>query len=679
MTMDVSIRLRLENQLSKEAQKAEKDLKDLGKAAKKLGGNSSDKFERDLADVGNKARRATTDVDRLNDQARKLNNVKTDRSRDQIRKLGDAATRMDGPAGRLHGPLKRLGGVAASAFAGLLAFASLDGAIRALSRFKDEAYAIEETIARLGVTLERYDPEFRQQVQDSNAKLSIRYGVKQGEINQARDVLARGGMDAKTSEGVIEPVIATSKATGSSPDAWAEAAMALINQLNVSIEDLPKAFDMMVKGDKLGAFSAEDMARNFPQIAAATKSSGREGLDAVAEMVAQAQIIRRGFGSSSEAATAQREILNKLFSPEVIKNFADSGMDMEKLNTQSTAENRPLVDVVIETIEKKGLGDKFGLGDLVRDTNARAALEQMKMNIQLYKEWLAEIAGANNIVSEDLQNIQQLPIERQRRREAARNEIWRKSGSTFGGIIEPFSDFFSRLLSDEYDKIRSNEEKDETVHKYEDRLKAATAEKADLEARMKTDPTSVPGGAWQIADLKAEISRLNVWLQNLRAEADAQSDNPAADSGPKFNELGVDPNRQKGVIPVPVPRPDPSGQILEKTRSGLSGSFGPEAEKSMQDYKKKISIEGDEAAGIARQKAQAIKAAFSFTATPTISPRLVEPSRGGSRSGGTNVAIHQTISGAGNPERVAAAANRRQDRAIRQARAGALYDTGAYA
>jgi hypothetical protein len=168
----------------------------------------------------------------------------------------------------------------------------------------------------------------------------------------------------------------------------------------------------------------------------------------------------------------------------------------------------------------------------------------------------------------------------------------------------------------------------------------------------------------------------------------------------------------QGVIPTPLPRPDPNGpdQIVtnrstatisdveetenfganetsepqEAARSALSRSFGPEAEKSMEDYKKKISIEGDEAAGIARQKAEAIKAAFSFTATPTIAPRLVEPSRpaggqSGRSAGTTNVNINQNISGAGNPERVAAAANRRQDRAIRQARAGALYDTGAYA
>jgi len=631
MTMDVSLRLRLENQLSREAQKAEKDLKDLSKAARKMGGNSTDRFERDLADVGNKARRAKADVDRLNDQARKLNTIRTDRSREQIRKLGDAANRMDGPASRLHGPLKRLGGVAASAFAGLFAFASLDGAIRALSRFKDEAYAIEETIARLGVTLERYDPEFRQQVQDSNAKLSIRYGVKQGEINQAREVLARGGMDAKTSAGVIEPVIATSKATGTSPEAWAEAAMALVNQLGVTVEELPQAFDMMVKGDKLGGFSAEDMARSFPQLAAVTKSTGRTGLDAVAEMVAQAQIIKRATGTSSEAATAQREILNKLFSPEVIKNFAENGMDMKQLANQASTENRPLVDVVIETIEKKGLGDKFDLAGLVQDTNARLALEALKSNIAEYRQFVEAIAGATGVVDYDLQNIQNLPIEKERRREAARNEAWRKSGTMFGEVVEPFSDFFSRLLSEEYDKIRTSEEKDDTILKYEDRLKAATAEKADLEARMKADPTAVPGGAFQIADLKAEISRLTVWLEKLRPEA------TASDSGPQLNELGVDPNRRKGGIPIPVPRPDP---LMDKTKSGLSGSFGPEAEKSMQDYKKKISIGGDEAAGIARQKAQAIKAAFSFTDTPTISPRLIEPSRGTGRSSGTNVAIH---------------------------------------
>jgi TP901 family phage tail tape measure protein len=575
MTMDVSLRLRLENQLSREAQKAEKDLKDLSKAARKMGGNSTDRFERDLADVGNKARRAKADVDRLNDQARKLNTIRTDRSREQIRKLGDAANRMDGPASRLHGPLKRLGGVAASAFAGLFAFASLDGAIRALSRFKDEAYAIEETIARLGVTLERYDPEFRQQVQDSNAKLSIRYGVKQGEINQAREVLARGGMDAKTSAGVIEPVIATSKATGTSPEAWAEAAMALVNQLGVTVEELPQAFDMMVKGDKLGGFSAEDMARSFPQLAAVTKSTGRTGLDAVAEMVAQAQIIKRATGTSSEAATAQREILNKLFSPEVIKNFAENGMDMKQLANQASTENRPLVDVVIETIEKKGLGDKFDLAGLVQDTNARLALEALKSNIAEYRQFVEAIAGATGVVDYDLQNIQNLPIEKERRREAARNEAWRKSGTMFGEVVEPFSDFFSRLLSEEYDKIRTSEEKDDTILKYEDRLKGRHGREEPTSNR--TDESRPDRGARRRVPDRRPQGRNRPPDGLARKTAARQRTHPIA--GLNSMSLASIPTAEKAGSRSPCAASMIGPHARQDQVRAFRFSFGPEAEE----------------------------------------------------------------------------------------------------
>ncbi|PWV97695.1 minor tail protein [Hoeflea marina] len=386
---------------------------------------------------------------------------------------------------------------------------------------------------------------------------------------------------------------------------------------------------MMVKGDKLGAFSAEDMARNFPQIAAVTKSTGREGLDAVAEMVAQAQIIRRGFGSSSEAATAQREILNKLFSPEVIKNFAESGMNMESLNKKATAENRPLVDVVIEAIEKNGLGDKFDLAGLVQDTNARAALEALKMNGDLYKEMLGQISGANGVVDKDLQTVQELPIEKERRREAARNEGWRKLGEVWGGVSAPFADFFSRMLSDEFDKLRTNEDRDAQISTYQKRIEEARATKSQIEA----NPSNYPGADFQIADLKAEISRLETAISALKSQSGA----------------------------------------------ALGQSLGPAAEKSMQDYKEKISIEGDAAIGIAKEKAAQLKAAFSFTATPTISPRFGGSSGSPAAAQPAGLSLTQHISGTGNPERVAAAASRRQDRAIRTARAGALHDMGSLA
>jgi orotidine-5'-phosphate decarboxylase len=104
-------------------------------------------------------------------------------------------------------------------------------------------------------------------------------------------------------------------------------------------------------------------------------------------------------------------------------------------------------------------------------------------------------------------------------------------------------------------------------------------------------------------------------------------------------------------------------------------------DQEMDEYKSKLTSEGEAALAISEEYARRMQRALSFTATPTIKPQLVEPGRpaGSGKQAASNININQSISGAGNPERVAAAANRRQDRAIRQARAGALYDTGAYA
>lgn len=59
MTIDVSLRLRLQNQLSKDAKVAERDLKELRGEAQKLGNsNGADKLGRNIRDVGREANRA---------------------------------------------------------------------------------------------------------------------------------------------------------------------------------------------------------------------------------------------------------------------------------------------------------------------------------------------------------------------------------------------------------------------------------------------------------------------------------------------------------------------------------------------------------------------------------------------------------------------------------------------
>ncbi len=58
--MDVSLRVRLENQVSKDAKVATRDLKKLGDAAQKVGSRSGNKLEKDLADIGRNSRKGNT-------------------------------------------------------------------------------------------------------------------------------------------------------------------------------------------------------------------------------------------------------------------------------------------------------------------------------------------------------------------------------------------------------------------------------------------------------------------------------------------------------------------------------------------------------------------------------------------------------------------------------------------
>ena len=75
---DVSMRLRLINDLSKEARKAEADLKDIGDAAKKLGNVRTGNLDKSLADVGKKANAAGKDLKGLQKDIDKLGKAKID-------------------------------------------------------------------------------------------------------------------------------------------------------------------------------------------------------------------------------------------------------------------------------------------------------------------------------------------------------------------------------------------------------------------------------------------------------------------------------------------------------------------------------------------------------------------------------------------------------------------------
>lgn len=126
---------------------------------------------------------------------------------------------------------------------------------------------------------------------------------------------------------------------------------------------------------------------------------------------------------------------------------------------------------------------------------------------------------------------------------------------------------------------------------------------------------------------------------------------------------------------------DAAGGIDLKEQMGIN--LGPTAQTSMQGYREGLVEEGAKAEQEAQSIADRIKALLGFTVSPVISPTYTAP--GGPQSSpapGERSSIHPTSNRINqtiispNPQHAALRANRMQERGIRQAHARSFADTG---
>ncbi|WP_020185963.1 phage tail tape measure protein [Methylopila sp. 73B] len=152
--------------------------------------------------------------------------------------------------------------------------------------------------------------------------------------------------------------------------------------------------------------------------------------------------------------------------------------------------------------------------------------------------------------------------------------------------------------------------------------------------------------------------------------------------------------------PIVLPKPQPDRGVKAEIEAAYGLDLGRVGEKAMADYVAAINVGGSQAVSVAQGYAAQIKAAFGFTVEPTISPRYVNPgppaagtapaapaAAPGKQSaapaatrtqvaGAPSLHLTQHIYGQSDPKATARVAERRADRAIRQAQAGALHDLG---
>ncbi len=172
--------------------------------------------------------------------------------------------------------------------------------------------------------------------------------------------------------------------------------------LVLKLEDTERAINAMARAGKNGAFGIKDLARYFPQLSAAYLALGQNGIKAVADLSAALQITYKGAGQAEPAAINLAKILQKINTPQTIKNFQEMGVDLPAALKQAYRDgNSPIVALAELTNNAEWADDRAlpeaarigrgwlvnHYGRLVKDVDRAWATMLAELGLPSGREW----------------------------------------------------------------------------------------------------------------------------------------------------------------------------------------------------------------------------------------------------------------------------------------------------
>lgn len=224
----------------------------------------------------------------------------------------------------------------------------------------------ERAITRIGVTADATDKDLKA-VGETAFGIAQQVAMPYAKVVEGLNVLVSQGRTLKEAMAFLPAVSRTASAAGAEIDDIAKTADSVGSNFKIAGEQMQAAFDIMAAGGKAGQFELKDMARYLPSLGPAAAAVGIKGEAGLADMVAMLQVLRKGAGTSEEAATYARNIFQKIRSEETIKRFAKLGVDLEAGLKKGTKEGRNIIEVFEELTAKAIKGDLSQLTKLFTD------------------------------------------------------------------------------------------------------------------------------------------------------------------------------------------------------------------------------------------------------------------------------------------------------------------------
>jgi TP901 family phage tail tape measure protein len=274
------------------------------------------------------------------------------------------------------------------------------------------------------------------------------------DIVKAQDFLVGMGLDVERATKAMPSIAQAATATGASLEDLSKAGFAAMSNLGVGAEDLARSFDIMAAAGKAGGFELRDMAQYLPSITALASSKGMTGAEGLAQIASALQIVRRGAGDASEAATNFSNILQKINSNDAIKNFKELGIDIQQVLKDAKANGTDPLEASLRAINTALGGDMSRLGEIFADAQVQKGLIPLLTGLEDYIRLRDEAAKADGVISADFARMMETGVEKMKQFQIALQNFQTGLGSALipvlGGIagaLKPVLEMLTAIVN----------------------------------------------------------------------------------------------------------------------------------------------------------------------------------------------------------------------------------------
>ncbi|SCM75454.1 hypothetical protein KL86PLE_20122 [uncultured Pleomorphomonas sp.] len=205
-------------------------------------------------------------------------------------------------------------------------------------------------------------------------------------IGKGIDVLMGSGLDLDPSKRLIDPIVKVSKAYRVETDAVSQAVFSMVNNLKIAPDQIELALGRIAQAAADGRYEIANFAEGMPGLAATMQGLGQTGLSGISRLAAALETVSGSVGDPGQATTSIDDLLQKVVSPDVVKNFKDAGINIAGRIGKAQKEGTDVFEAIYKATMKATGGDTSKVVNFFGDKEARRGIVALMQNMDAYRE-----------------------------------------------------------------------------------------------------------------------------------------------------------------------------------------------------------------------------------------------------------------------------------------------------